>query len=95
MLSKEELEYLSGGNIRERGHQSCTCKDGLVDRIAIPEYVVITDSLRNALLHNNDFDNIPKILKEHDFKSMWEKGLMMVKNGQAELFDVIQKIGHN
>lgn len=95
MLTDEELAYLSKGDIRERGHQSCTCKDGLVDRIAIPEYIVVTDSLRNALLHNNDFDNIPNILKEHNFKSMWDKGLMMVANGQAELFDVIQKIGHN
>ncbi len=95
VLTQKELKMLQGANIRERGHQPCTCKDGLIGRTAIPEYIIVTDSLRNALLHNNDFNNIPNILKQHNFVSMWDKGLMMVKNGQAELFDVIQKIGHN
>ena len=95
VLTQSECAFLEKGNIRERGHQPCTCKDGLIGRTAIPEYIIVTDSLRNALLHNNDFNKIPKILKEHKFVSMWDKGLMMVKNGQAELFDVIQKIGHN
>ena len=97
VLTPEEIEAVETFGMRERGsvaaRKACTCQDGLVGRIAIPEYVIFDNDLRNALLHMDSFDAIPKLLKEHGFKSMWEKGLDLVENGQAELSDVIQKIG--
>lgn len=101
ILTPEELEMLSadGVTLRERGsvadRRNCDCQDGLIGRVAVPEYVVFTNDLRNALLHMDDFEKVPTILKKHGFRSMWDKGLGMVCAGQAELEDVIQKIGRD
>ena len=45
------------------------------------------------MLHQNDFHSVKKLLKSYGFKSMWEKGLVLVKDGQAEIGDVINRIG--
>lgn len=102
ILNEDELKILSSGrvNLLERGsvadRRNCSnCQDGLIGRIAVPEYVVFNNDLRNALLHMDNFDEVPAILKKYGFKSMWEKGFGMVCSGQAELEDVIQKIGRD
>ena len=75
--------------------KACTCKDGLIGRVAIPEFVIFDDTLRNALLHMDTFDEIPRLLRNSGFHSMWDKALDMVVKGEAELSDVIQKIGRD
>lgn len=99
VLTDKEIAILSNGQLKERGslqaRRACNCQDGLQGRIAIPEFIVFDDKLRNALLHMDNFDVVPTILKEHGFMSMWEKGLHMACCGQAELQDVIQKIGRD
>lgn len=99
VLTDKEIAILSNGQLKERGslqaRRACNCQDGLQGRIAIPEFIVFDDKLRNALLHMDNFDVVPTILKEHGFMSMWEKGLHMACRGQAELQDVIQKIGRD
>lgn len=98
-LTEEEIKALEAGNLRERGSvadiASCRCQNGLMGRVAIPEFIVFNDDLRNALMHMDSFDKVPQVLKSHGFVSMWEKGLELVAGGQAELSDVIQKIGRN
>ena len=100
ILSKEEIDQLSGAELRERGsieeRAKCTnrdCHNGIIQRVAVPEYIVFNNQIRDALLHQTDFDSVEKLLKEHNFQSMWEKGLRMVENGHAELADVINIIG--
>lgn len=97
VLTDDEIKMLENANLKERGttlaRKSCHCQDGLVGRVAIPEFIVFNDDLRNALLHMESFDAVPRLLREHNFHSMWEKGLQMAMSGQAELSDVIQKIG--
>ena len=104
ILTKEEIEYLApeGGvnTLRERSHPStwghCTnphCRSGVLQRLAVPEYIVFDDVIRDALLHQNDFHSVRELLKSYGFKSMWEKGLVLVKDGQAEIADVINRIG--
>lgn len=99
VLTDKEIEEMEFFGMRERGsvaaRKACTCQDGLIGRIAIPEFIIFDNELRNELLHMDSFDAIPKLLKAHGFKSMWEKGLNLVENGQAELSDVIQKIGRD
>lgn len=102
VLTKEELRMLekNASKIRERGtpedRKRCPhCQDGLKGRIAIPEYIVFTDTIRNELLNMKTFDAVPRLLKSHGFQSMWQKGLGLVMQGQAELSDVIQKIGRD
>lgn len=99
ILSPEELHFLEadGAHLMERGsledRRKCTCQDGLIKRVALPEYVVFDDRLRGALLNMKDFQEVPRLLEENGFQSMWMKGLMKVRRGEAELDDVIQKIG--
>lgn len=99
VLTKREIAELSKANLRERGSEAdrkaCTCQDGLIGRIAVPEYVIFDDELRDALLHMNNFRSVPNLLRQHGFVSMWDKGLGLVQAGQAELADVIQKIGRD
>lgn len=100
ILTPEEIKKLeSSTKLRERGsfqaRKACTCQDGLLGRVAIPEYIIFDSKLRNALLHMDNFDIVPKILQENGFVSMWQKGLFMVASGHAELQDVIQKIGRD
>lgn len=85
--------------LRERGplisRKTCNCQDGLLGRVAIPEFIIFTDELRNQLLHMDSFDMVPRVLRKNGFKSMWDKGLEMVQTGDVELSDVIQKIGRD
>lgn len=98
VLTDEEIQMLEASSgLRERGSAvdiaACKCQNGLVGRVAVPEYIIFNDALRNALLHMDAFDAVPQVLQSHGFRSMWSKGLMMAACGQAELSDVIQKIG--
>lgn len=104
ILTPEELKYLvpsDGENyLRERCPvtewgkcSNSKCHNGVLHRLAVPEYIVFDDKIRDALLHQNDFHSVKDLLKEYHFKSMWEKGLALVKSGQAELADVINHIG--
>ena len=99
VLTPRELKRLSHVELRERGgmaeRKACTCQDGLIGRVAIPEFVIFDDTLRNALLHMDTFDEIPRLLRNSGFHSMWDKGIDMVAKGEAELSDVIQKIGRD
>lgn len=99
VLTDGEIKMLEHANLKERGttvaRKSCHCQDGLLGRVAIPEFIVFDDELRNALLHMESFDAVPRLLKAHNFHSMWDKGLQMAMSGQAELSDVIQKIGRD
>lgn len=99
VLSPKEIRQLQHAHLMERGsvqaRKACTCQDGLVGRVAIPEFVVFDDNLRNALFHMDTFDEIPRLLRNNGFHSMWDKGLAMVAKGEAELSDVIQKIGRD
>lgn len=100
ILSKEELTYLkdSSSNLRERGsyeaQRNCPhCSGGIIKRLAVPEYIVFNNDIRDALLNQNDFHKVDEVLEKNNFVSMWKKALRSVHNGAAELNDVIRLIG--
>lgn len=100
ILSEDEIQMLTGPNVhlKERGtpeeRAKCPhCNDGIRGRVAVPEYVIFTPKLRDALLKMNDFHTVQDLLKKGGFVSMWTKGLQIVAQGKAELSDVIAKIG--
>lgn len=100
ILSQDELTMLTAPNVelRERSsleaQKSCKqCNHGFEGRTAVDEYVVFDMELRDALLNQKSFSQIETILKTHSFKSMWDKGLEMVKSGRVELKEVIRVIG--
>ncbi|WP_303105835.1 GspE/PulE family protein [uncultured Mitsuokella sp.] len=102
ILSDDELKYLTRPDVHlmERGSatrraacQNPSCKDGITGRAAVVEYVVFDDDIRDALLTHNDFHTIQKVLREHHFNSMWDKGFRLACQGRMELSEIIQKIG--
>lgn len=102
ILSDEEIKYLERPDVhlRERGNaqrraacQNPNCKDGITGRVAVVEYVVFDNDIRDALLSHNDFHTIQQVLKKHNFHSMWDKGFRLACQGKMELSEIIQKIG--
>ena len=102
ILTEEEISLLTspGSELRERSKptewgkcRNPNCVNGVLHRLAVPEYIVFDNDIRDALLHQNDFHSVNELLKSHGFQSMWEKGLMLVRNGKSELADVINHIG--
>ena len=102
ILSDEELQYLErpdvhlmarGSTARRAACQNRHCKDGITGRVAVVEYVVFDNDIRDALLSHNDFHTIQQVLKKHNFHSMWDKGFRLACQGKMELSEIIQKIG--
>ena len=102
ILNKTELDYLSqpSSKLREKGSpadiSACTCskcRNGIIGRISVPEYIVFDNDIRDALLHQSDFFSVDKILEEKHFVSMRKKGLRLVADGEAELSEVLNRIG--
>lgn len=100
VLSGEEMAFLTapGAALRERGskeaYMNCPhCHYGYTGRIAVVEYVVFDMELRDLLLQDVKFSDIDRILKKKNFRSMWQKGLDLVKTGQTSLLEVLDVIG--
>ena len=99
VLSDDEYKYLmDGGNVLEHGSsediRNCPyCTHGSIGRTAVAEYVVFNMDIRDALLNQRSFREIYNVLKENGYKTMWEKGLPLVKAGQIELGELIRVIG--
>lgn len=100
ILSEEELRILTapGVQLMERGslekQKACkACRYGFEGRIAVDEYIVFNNELRDALLCQTSFQQVEAVLKKHKFKSMWEKGLEMVASGRVEFKEIVHVIG--
>ena len=100
ILSVRELAELTapGVDLREPGSEKdqneCPyCNHGLEGRTAVAEYIIMNDTLRDALLNKQTFGELTALLKQGGFKTMWEKGLSMVKSGRVELKEIIHVIG--
>ena len=100
ILTPDEIAYLSGpnSNLKERGRpedwKSCDyCSQGVTDRTALAEYVIFDNTLRDALLTEQGFQTVAKILSDHNFTSMWEKGLILAARGKVALDEIISVVG--
>lgn len=98
LLTDDEYAHLvSGKNLFKRqpaGKRGCPyCNDGFVGRIAIAEHVVFDMKLRDFLRVDRGFTEIHDMLKQIEFRSMWEKGLDLVREGKVELSEIVRAIG--
>jgi len=100
ILTDNELKILTAPAVKlmERGslekRKTCKhCQHGFEGRMAVDEYVVFSNDLRDALLGQTSFKNIETVLKSHNFKSMWEKGIEMVASGRVEFKEIVHVIG--
>jgi len=99
ILTDEEIQYLNEGKPRRRRTKAETqvqcrhCKDGHSGRTAVAEYVVFDTDLRDFLLDAVKFASIQSKLENRGFRSMWAKGLDLVREGVVDLDEVVTVIG--
>lgn len=97
-LNPKELALLLSGELKDIGSpediSKCPhCNHGIIGRIPVAEHIIFNNQLRDVLLGNPNFTTIEKILNDNGFRSMWSKGLDLVKEGQISLSGLIQAAG--
>lgn len=100
LLSKEEYNRLSTidlkqiGTVEQRNNCPHCNHTGYINRIAIVEYVLFNDDLKDILYHTSSMKEIKEALKKNKFISMWEKGLDYVIAGKTSLIELYNQIGN-
>lgn len=96
-LSDTEVTSLVADNLRERGSKTdyigCSCNHGYIGRTVVPEIIVFDDDFKEFLLHEEGYSKIFEYLKKQGFRTMWEKGLDLVKKGEVEISELINVVG--
>lgn len=100
LLSEEEYNLLSTidlkqvGTVEQRNNCPHCNHTGYINRIAIVEYVLFNDDLKDILYHTSSMKEIKEALKKNKFISMWEKGLDYVVAGKTSLIELYNQIGN-
>ena len=100
LLSEEEYNRLSKidlkqiGTVEQRNNCPHCNHTGYINRIAIVEYVLFNDDLKDILYHTSSMKEIKEALKKNKFISMWEKGLDYVVAGKTSLIELYNQIGN-
>lgn len=100
LLSEEEYNRLSTidlkqvGTVEQRNNCPHCNHTGYINRIAIVEYVLFNDDLKDILYHTSSMEEIKEALKKNKFISMWEKGLDYVVAGKTSLIELYNQIGN-
>ena len=100
LLSEEEYNRLSTidlkqvGTVEQRNNCPHCNHTGYINRIAIVEYVLFNDDLKDILYHTSSMKEIKEALKKNKFMSMWEKGLDYVVAGETSLIELYNQIGN-
>lgn len=100
LLSKEEYNRLSTidlkqvGTVEQRNNCPHCNHTGYINRIAIVEYVLFNDDLKDILYHTSSMKEIKEALKKNKFISMWEKGLDYVVAGKTSLIELYNQVGN-
>lgn len=105
VFTEEELRNLEQGiasgayRLLERGSAEeiarCEhCKHrGYEGRFAIAEFLEFDMDIRDALLRQPKFSEIQELLKQHGFRSIWQKGMALAARGEIELWELIRVLG--
>lgn len=100
LLSEEEYNRLSTidlkqvGTVEQRNNCPHCNHTGYINRIAIVEYVLFNDDLKDILYHTSSMKEIKEVLKKNKFISMWEKGLDYVVAGKTSLIELYNQISN-
>lgn len=96
MLTEKEIEYIRSGTPK-KGKGCSYCNEGYLGRKVVAEIIVFNNELRDfMLLQTRGIIEIQKHLSEkHGFKTIWEKGLELVKNGEVKLSQLIDEMRPN
>lgn len=100
-LSSAEIEKLENGTLRRCGtadeYIKCDnpdCNEGIVGRIVIPEILVFNKKLKYAFMRKEvSFEEIDDILKERNFRTIWDKGIDKVSQGIIDFKTLCLNLG--
>lgn len=106
VFDDEERRFIEEGTMRGEfriksrnrnpGHSCPHCNNtGFSGRVAVAEFIELTDELRDSWMKTSGFMERKLSLKKANFKSMWEKGIDLALHGQVEIGEIIRVIGHD
>ena len=84
---------LESGNLRKgKGCRACNTR-GYRGRVAVPEYVVFDNEVRDYLAQNRGIQETIAFLREKKgYVPMWEKGLSLAAAGRTSIEEVVARI---
>lgn len=96
MLSEKELEYIQSGT-PQKGKGCSHCNEGFSGRKVVAEIILFNNEFRDFLsMQSRGIIEIQKYLSEkHGFRTIWQKGLDLVKNGEIKLSQLIDVMRPN
>lgn len=92
-LTPLEISMLESGNLRKgKGCRACNTR-GYRGRVAVPEYVVFDNEVRDYLAQNRGIQETIAFLREKKgYVPMWEKGLALAAAGRTSIEEVVARI---
>ena len=90
-LTEEELNLIKSGTpMYGTGCSKCNRK-GYLGRIAVAEFLFFDNRIRDFFSENKSLVETERFLRNDlKFKSMWEKGIYLVKEGKVSIENMIQ-----
>ena len=92
-LTDEEIDKLKKGSLR-RGKGCKSCNDGYLGLIAVAEYIIFDNEIRDFFIDKHGIqETLDYLIQKKGYVPLWKKGLELVATGQTSLEEVIEKIG--
>lgn len=92
LLDQRQIEYVMQGT--PKAGKGCNrCNNGYLGRTVLPEIIVFDNRLRELLKKEPERNAILKELRSRqEFRTMFEKGLELVRNGDVKLEELIRRL---
>ena len=92
-LTPDEVKLMSEGTLKKGKGCRCCNHRGYRGRIAVPEYIVFDNEVRDYLAESRGIQETIAFLREKKgYVPMWEKGLALVAEGRTTIEEVIARI---
>lgn len=92
LLTPEEIAFINSGTPK-RGKGCSACNNGFYSRTVVAEIIRFDNELRDFFRTDHGITEVLQELKQKiGFKTMWEKGLELVKDGVIDITELTRKI---
>lgn len=93
LLTQTETEMLERGSLM-RGKGCKSCNDGYKGLIAVAEYIVFDNEIRDFLSKSHGIqETLHFLMDQKGYVPLWDKALALVATGQTSIEEVIKKVG--
>lgn len=90
LLSQQDLDHINNGTPKQ-GKGCPACNEGFLGRTVVAEIILFDNKFRDFLNKERGINEILFYLrKEKQFKTIWEKGIELVKAGKVTLSELIR-----